>query len=115
MTTLAVELAPAGEDGIAWLTARGELDMDTAEALEQAVARLLSGGPSVLAIDFSGVSFCDSSGIGALIRAHKVAAAHSCRLELHRVDPDVRRVFDLVGLDRPADRGRLTCGYAVRI
>lgn len=72
--------------------------MDTAEQLEQAVSALLEDSPAVLAIDFSGVSFCDSSGIGALIRAHKLAAGRSCRLELHRVDPDVRRVFDLVGL-----------------
>ncbi len=72
--------------------------MDTAETLEHAVVTLLDQAPTVLAIDFSGVSFCDSSGIGALIRAHKVAATRGCRLELHRVDPDVRRVFDLVGL-----------------
>jgi anti-anti-sigma factor len=98
VTTLAVELASPSEDGTAWLSARGELDMDTAEALEQAVARLLEERPKVLAVDFSGVSFCDSSGIGALIRAHRTAAAQDCRLELHRVDPDVRRVFDLVGL-----------------
>jgi anti-anti-sigma factor len=98
VTTLAVELEPTGPDGTAGLAAVGELDMDTAEALEQAVATLLTQTPTVLAIDFSGVSFCDSSGIGALIRAHKVAATQGCRLELHRVDPDVRRVFDLVGL-----------------
>ena len=98
MTTLVVDLQPSGPDGTAGIAARGELDMDTAETLEQAVATLLTRQPQVLAIDFSGVSFCDSSGIGALIRAHKVAATQGCRLELHRVDPDVRRVFDLVGL-----------------
>ncbi len=98
MTTLAVERGERAPDGTARLTARGELDMDTAEQLEQAVSALLEDAPKVLAIDFAGVSFCDSSGIGALIRAHKQAAARGCRLELHRVDPDVRRVFDLVGL-----------------
>lgn len=72
--------------------------MDTAESLEQAVSTVLQDDPAVIAIDFSGVSFCDSSGIGALIRAHRLAGARGCRLELHRVDPDVRRVFDLVGL-----------------
>lgn len=80
------------------MAASGELDMDTADSLEQAVSRLLVGRPAILAVDFSGVSFCDSSGIGALIRAHRAAAAQGCRLELHDVDPDVRRVFDLVGL-----------------
>lgn len=98
MTTLAVDLEPTGPDRTARLVLRGELDMDTADAVEQAVTQLLSGSPEVLVVDFAGVAFCDSSGIGALIRAHRTAAEQGCRLELQRVDPDVRRVFDLVGL-----------------
>jgi anti-sigma B factor antagonist len=98
VTTLAVERGESVPGGTATLTARGELDMDTAEQLEQAVSALIQDTPTVLAIDFSGVTFCDSSGIGALIRAHKLAASRGCRLELRRVDPEVRRVFDLVGL-----------------
>jgi len=98
VTTLAVDLEPTGPDRTARLVLRGELDMDTADSVEQAVSRLLPGSPEVLVVDFAGVSFCDSSGIGALIRAHRTAGEQGCRLELQRVDPDVRRVFDLVGL-----------------
>ena len=98
MTTLAVDLEPPGIDRTARLAVRGELDLDTAGSLEQAVATVLADGPAVIAIDFSGVSFCDSSGISALIRAYRLAGSRGCRLELHRVDPDVRRVFDVVGL-----------------
>ena len=82
MTTLAVDLEPTGPDRTARLVLRGELDMDTADSVEQAVTQLLSGSPEVLVVDFAGVAFCDSSGIGALIRAHRSAADQGCRLEL---------------------------------
>ncbi|MFD4048115.1 STAS domain-containing protein [Streptomyces sp. NPDC058611] len=47
----------------------GELDVETAPAVRDAVRRSVDGYPALLRIDISGVSFCDCSGLGVLLWA----------------------------------------------
>jgi anti-sigma B factor antagonist len=58
------------EDGVRVLTVVGELDLNTAPALERPLEEALSGGegPSIL-IDLSGCEFIDSTGIAVIVRA----------------------------------------------
>jgi anti-anti-sigma factor len=72
----------------------GELDMETAPALEQAVLPSAeAGGPIVL--DLSAVSFVDSTGLRAFLRIAQALGDRGCVI-LHAPRERVRRVLDLV-------------------
>jgi anti-anti-sigma factor len=58
----------------------GELDLATAGLLDAQVRQALTGGATQLVIDLGGVTFCDSTGIEALVKARALAAARGARL-----------------------------------
>jgi|1186.fasta_scaffold127992_2 anti-sigma B factor antagonist len=81
---------------------RGELDLATAPELRREIENLLSDGhrrPLVI-IDMGDVTFCDSSGLQALL----LLAEHSHRVginfRLSNLTANVQRVFELTGTTR---------------
>ncbi|AEW97817.1 MULTISPECIES: STAS domain-containing protein [Streptomycetaceae] len=69
-------------DRAAVISVAGELDMETAPELRLAVSACLQQGPRSLSIDLSRVSFCDCSGLNALLRARRLTAEAGVRLRL---------------------------------
>lgn len=56
---------------------------------------------AVITLDFERLVFLDSSGLGALIAAGRVASERGIRLEFRGVHSSVRRLFEVTGtLDR---------------
>lgn len=56
-------------DGTPVVTPSGELDLASAPDLKTAMSDALAPGPDHMIIDLLGVTFMDSSGIGALVAA----------------------------------------------
>jgi anti-anti-sigma factor len=81
----------------------GELDLATADVLRSRVAQLApapGGGPIVL--DLSRLSFIDCAGLRALCQLHEAFRASGGRgLVVRNLQPQVRKVFDLVGIGEP--------------
>ncbi|TML30816.1 MAG: STAS domain-containing protein [Actinobacteria bacterium] len=82
------------------LEVAGEIDMATAPALEEAALALLEERPHRLVLDFAGVPFCDSSGIGVLVRLYNKASTTGCRLSIRQPMPNVRAILDMTALTR---------------
>ncbi|MFF7441656.1 STAS domain-containing protein [Streptomyces sp. NPDC008122] len=84
------------------LVLRGELDFDSAVQLDEAGLRGPGAGaaPGPVVVDLAALTFCDSSGISALLRLHQVLSARGRPLVLAAVPPTVRRLFALTGLDQ---------------
>src|SRR5688572_29559361 len=82
------------------LTVSGELAGNGAERLLTRLDRLLDQGHRSVALDLSAVTFCDSSGISALVRGHARASASAGRLRLSAASPQVTRVLEVSGLAR---------------
>lgn len=59
-----------------------------------------SNVPQQLVLDFEHTQFMDSSGVGALIAAHKLLGAHKSELILRNLSPQVRLVLQLTELDQ---------------
>jgi anti-anti-sigma factor len=78
----------------------GELDLATAGALRRALVSGLSPETPWLIIDLSGAPFCDSSGMRALIGAHRTARALGGGARVAAPHPTVRAVLQRVGLHR---------------
>ena len=82
------------------LVVSGELDTLGAERLLARLDRLLGQGHRSVVLDLSAVTFCDSSGISALVRGHARASAAAGRLRLSAASPQVTRVLEVSGLAR---------------
>ncbi|GGV49938.1 anti-sigma factor antagonist [Kitasatospora herbaricolor] len=90
------------------IEATGELDLDGAPVLHAALRRALTTGPPGpdLVIDLAGVTFCDSSGLNALLRTRIETGRASLTLHLARPAPAVAKLLKITGVDRvfPVDR-----------
>ncbi|MEV7402813.1 STAS domain-containing protein [Streptomyces sp. NPDC091267] len=78
----------------------GGLDHRTAPELRRAVDRLTLVAGQLLVLDLTGLAFCDSSGISALLAAHNLAKEQNADTALAAVPADVTRILRIVGLDR---------------
>lgn len=77
------------------LAVRGEVDLDCAGLLQQAVADCLADTPQGVDIDLAGVGFFDCAGLNALLRARAQARATGAELRVTALSPAVARVLDL--------------------
>ncbi|MET8944050.1 STAS domain-containing protein [Streptomyces sp. NPDC004542] len=78
----------------------GELDYAQAEALRRQVEHLALEPGQCLALELSGLEFCDSTGITALLAARQHAQAADADVVLAGVPPTLLRVLTMVGLDQ---------------
>ena len=96
-----MEVISSGEGRELTLTLRGELDHHAAkEAMRKLEWELDAALPSKLTLDFSGVSFMDSSGIAVVMRALKRMRAMGGSAAIKNVPPQAKKVFTAAGIFR---------------
>jgi anti-anti-sigma factor len=98
MSTLTVHHRDTATGPVLHLT--GDLDFHQAPELRRRVGGLALAPGQCLVIDLSGLAFCDSSGITALLAARQHALAAEADVVLDAVPAGLLRVLTLVGLDR---------------
>jgi anti-sigma B factor antagonist len=76
-----------------------EIDMANAGRVGQQLGSAFAPGVSTVIADMTATTFCDSSGIGMLVRAHKQAAATSTQLRLVVPSAAVVQALTLVQMD----------------
>ncbi|GAA4102717.1 MULTISPECIES: STAS domain-containing protein [Actinomadura] len=81
------------------LTVAGELDYHTGGQLREALEETEFTKAGVV-IDLTDLTYCDSTGITVLVTAYHRAKKADAPLALAGLNPDLRRVFGIVGLDR---------------
>ena len=87
-------------EGVPVVAAPEEIDITNAEALRSALLQAATNGYRTLVVDMTRTQFCDSSGLHALVAAHKRAEAEGREVVLVMSGPAVLRVFALTGMDR---------------
>ena len=87
-------------NGIALVAVDGELDLATAEAFGDRLVRLIDGGCPRLVVDVAGLTFCDSSGLSALLRATKHASSAGGNVTLVGIRPQLSHIMQITDLDR---------------
>ena len=97
--TEALTIRARRERGCVVVTVAGEVDIATVARLSARLSALAVGGVPLVA-DLDQVSFIDATGLGALARAARDAAAQGVSLYVVCDRPQTRRLFRVTGLDR---------------
>ena len=85
--------------GEAAVTLVGEIDMSTVQRLAKVVDEMLvTDVPPRIVLDLTGVTFCDSQGLGTLVVLSRKATLAQSHLILTNVGDFLLRVLDITGL-----------------
>ena len=76
-----------------------EIDMANAGGVSEQLGSALTPGIKTVIADMTATTFCDSSGISILVRAHKQAAANKTELRLVVPSTVVLRALTLAQMD----------------
>jgi anti-sigma B factor antagonist len=76
-----------------------EIDVTNSELVHDKLVAALTPGVGVVVADMTSTSFCDSSGVHAVVFANEAAAARGVQMRI-AVSPEgsVRRVLQLIGV-----------------
>jgi anti-anti-sigma factor len=81
------------------LCVNGEIDLGTAAHLNRAIAAALSTRPGSILVDLSATTFCDCSGIAALLTGRHAALAGQVGYQVVNPSRISLKVMRLVGLE----------------
>lgn len=92
------------EDGqVAAVTLPAEIDVTNSDEVRERLLSAAGQGASVLIADMSQTTFCDSTGITALVRAFRRANENGTKFRLVTTSSTVLRVLEITGVDRLID------------
>ena len=96
-----VEIVTQGKTVTAYL--KGEIDHHNAAGLRQRIDEAVGNRqPEILSLDFGGVSFMDSSGIGLVMGRYRLIENGNCRLFVTNLSPHAYKIMQLSGLSKIA-------------
>lgn len=98
-STLTVSEVTDGAGTATILAVEGELDLATIATLKDAVGARLDAG-SWLVLDLAGLTFCDSTGLGAFVALHRQATATGATFALASPGKRIADLFTLSGIDQ---------------
>jgi anti-anti-sigma factor len=87
-------------NGVPVVAAPAEIDITNADGLRSVLLTAAANGHGTLVVDMTQTRFCDSSGLYALIAAHKRARAEGREVLLVISGTAVLRVFAITGMDQ---------------
>ena len=93
-----LELREVANDGNHTLLLSGEVDLLTAPELEEAIRRLCVDGTTGIVLDLRKVTFMDSSGLRAMLSAHRLCRQHRYELSVIPGPRQVQSLFQMTGL-----------------
>lgn len=78
----------------------GEIDHHWAAILREKIdERAAAAAPAILILDFSAVTFMDSSGIGLILGRHKLISAMGGVVVVQKAPKDIKRMLSIAGIE----------------
>jgi len=84
---------------VAVVTLPAEIDATNADQVRESLLGVVNQGAASLVADLSQTTFCDSTGVSALVRTFKRATASGGGMRLVVSSPAVHRVLSITGVD----------------
>jgi anti-anti-sigma factor len=85
------------DDGTATIILVGEFDMSGAAHFWASVTEVLGTRPPSMIVEARGLTFIDSSGLAALIRAREAADVAGVTFGVREPSPELRRIVEVTG------------------
>ena len=82
------------------LSITGEIDLHESPRLKEAFEPLISKKTPRVVVDFTGVSYIDSSGLAVFIEAMQRIQAYGGKFAFYGLRDNVRAIFELARLDQ---------------
>jgi anti-sigma B factor antagonist len=79
---------------------QGILDSTKATDFRSQIDRSVNEGAKIILVDFTDVTFMDSSGLGALVLALKTIRGAGLKMFLCSINEQVKMLFELTSMDR---------------
>lgn len=86
------------DDAVTLVVLDGELDLSVGPQLDAVVDEVLADGRRLLLVDLCALRFCDSSGLGALLRANRVVSEAGGSLVVAGASGAVQRLLVLTSM-----------------
>jgi len=96
--TLSIDLSTAPGGHIVLFALGGSLDIATSPSLRAALSEAADHEKHEIIVDLTQLEFIDSTGLGALIGAHKRASEHNGSLRLVAHEGQILRLLRITGL-----------------
>ena len=80
------------------LTLSGQLDSETAPALDQQIQRALVNGAGVIVLDMADLKMITSAGVGVVMKTQTSVAKRGGELMMLNMQPQITKVFEIVRL-----------------
>jgi anti-sigma B factor antagonist len=96
--TLSIDMTSVNDGAIAVFALSGTLDIATSPTLRAALMEAADRDNHEIVVDLSQLEFLDSTGLGALIGAHKRAAEHHGEVRLVAQEGQILRLLRITGL-----------------
>ncbi|GAA2270016.1 anti-sigma factor antagonist BldG [Actinomadura luteofluorescens] len=87
------------DDRCTLVRVKGDIDVVSRARFEDALFEVVESGEPMV-VDMREVTFCDSTGLNAIVAANRRAGEHGTHLALVALPPRVQRVFRITGIDR---------------
>jgi stage II sporulation protein AA (anti-sigma F factor antagonist) len=93
-----VKIQEDGKTMLAMLS--GEIDHHWAAVMRECIdERVRAALPKILVLDFSAVTFMDSSGIGLILGRHRLVHSLGGIVVVQKAPKDVQRMLSIAGID----------------
>jgi anti-sigma B factor antagonist len=96
--TLTIDVTTVADDQIQLFGLGGTLDIATSPTLRAALLEAADRANHEIVVDLTQLEFLDSTGLGALIGAHKRAAEHGGSVRLVAHEGQILRLLRITGL-----------------
>ena len=93
-----LQIDRSDQPGWAIISPSGEIDLATVGQLEDALTAAMGDGSTDVAVDLTGVTFMDSTGLRALLAANKNLSDSGHRMALIVAGGPVDRLLDISGV-----------------
>ncbi len=84
---------------------KGEIDHHTAPDLRESIddAIILNDTPKLVVLDFGGVTFMDSSGVGLVMGRYRLAASKGKKLRVDNLSERDYKIMKMSGIEKLAE------------
>lgn len=94
-----IEIVNEGESICARI--KGEIDHHRASLIREELDTLIAESrPDLLILDFGGVSFMDSSGIGLILGRYRAVSAYGGRILVKNAKSNIKKILELAGISK---------------